>query len=307
MKQIYLIASSDARWVAHQRGGLVNDLVPSQMRDENLLEILGSGNTPLKLDDVLPQILGELAMIPFLPDSRRVVVVHDLADFFAGGQRSLSAAKTAKKKKADKTPARLSAAEVFIAFAEKDLPATENVVIFSTFIDQSRGQYLDEKNELYLFIGKSRLGEVLRPPYREIDPVFKMSDALLERNAPECLRHFRGIYREDMRARLFHELLRNVRFLLQAKVIEKVEGGGKSATRIAGYLPDDKRLNLLMQKDFVQNKIRRGAGRFQMRELMRAMERLLEINRFLYPSQSDPYVPDVKLLFETFILEFCAK
>ena len=70
-------------------------------------------------------------------------------------------------------------------------------------------------------------------------------------------------------------------------------------------MPDDKRLNLYRQHAFVQGKINGAAGKFQLRELIGAMDRLLEINRVLIPSQNDAYAPDVRLLLETFIVGFC--
>jgi hypothetical protein len=307
MKQIYLIVSSDARWVTQQRNDLIGDLLPKEMRDENLLELFSSTNQSLKFADILPQVLSELSTIPFLPDSRRVVVVHDLADLLAGGNRGKAAAKKKDRaKKEDKAPKKLSPVETFIAFAQRDLSATENVLILSTIIEFERGQYLDEKGPLYTFLRSSPLATVLRPSHRETDPLWLMGDALIERNAAQCLRHFRAIYRDDMRGRVFNEMLRLVRFTLQAKVLGKLETSGATATRIQSYLPDDKRLNFLQQPDFVREKIRRAAGRFQVRELMSAMERLLDLNRVLYPSQSMLYVPDAKFLFETFIMEFCA-
>jgi len=59
-----------------------------------------------------------------------------------------------------------------------------------------------------------------------------------------------------------------------------------TATRIQARLPDDKRLSF--QQQFVWDKVGRAAGRFQIRELMAAMQRLLEINRILYPTRKSP-------------------
>jgi DNA polymerase III delta subunit len=71
------------------------------------------------------------------------------------------------------------------------------------------------------------------------------------------------------------------------------------------YLPNDKRLNLYQQHPFVQKKVRENAARFQLRELMQALDQLLKINTALVPSQKDLYVPDVQLMLETFIVGFC--
>ena len=324
MKQIYLIVSSDAHWVTRQRTDLVAELLRPEMRDENLLELfvgsahVKSNTQTLRLDDILPEVLSELSTIPFLPDSRRVVVVHDLADLLAGGKsraggkskagkagQSKDSGKGGRAKTDDKAPKRLTSVETFIAFAKQDLSATENVLILSTIIEYERGQYLDEKGPLYTFLRSSPLAEIVRPSHRETDPLWLMGDALLERNAADCLKHFRSIYRDDMRARVFSELLRMVRFVLQAKVLGKLKQGA-AATTLIQSLPGDKRLNFLQQPQGIQEKVRRAAPRFQIRELMAAMQRLLEINRILYPTSNMLYVPDAKLLMETFIMEFCA-
>ena len=301
--QLYLIHSSDARWVTQQRESLISDLVSSEMRDENLLELYSSTNQALKLDDVLPEILAELSTIPFLPDSRRVVAVHGLAELLArSGRRP---AKKGPKKKAGGGAKKRTPVEVFAAFVERDLPATENVLIVSCIVESERGESVDSSSALYKLF-KPPIGQVLKPARRETDPVFQMTDALLRRDAPNCIRHFRRVYRDDSRTRIFHQILRNVRFLLQAKVLEKVQAKGLSRDILEmKYLPDDKNLNLYKLHAYPRQKIEGAVGAFQLRELMDAMDRLLEINSALIPSQQDVYAPDVKLLLEAFIAGFC--
>ncbi|MFP4380943.1 MAG: hypothetical protein ACLFUS_10635 [Candidatus Sumerlaeia bacterium] len=298
MPQLYFISSSDAKWVSDQREKLVRELIPDELRDENLTEYYATGNAPLSLDKILEDIVGELSTLPLLPDSRRVVVVHDLRDFVSGGR---SRAKSGGKKSGGKR----SAADALIDFAKNDLPSTENVLIFSTIIDHSRGHYLDKNNALIKFIGSSQIGSVIKPPYNEQDPLFLMGDALMERNTQKCLRHFRAIYSDDNRSRMFRELLRIVRFLVQAKVISKKEESGARKATLESLLPEDRNLNIYKLPPFVQKKINRNAGNFNVRELMCAMERLLEINTYLFPSQRMKHVPDTRFLMETFIIEFC--
>ncbi|MBN1867514.1 hypothetical protein JW916_09505 [Candidatus Sumerlaeota bacterium] len=310
MKQLYLIHSLDAKWVTRQREVLIDELVTPEMRDENLLEIYPTSSAPLNLAKILPQVLSELATIPFLPDSRRVVVVHDLPDFLAGGTGRRSAGRAASKKKSGEKDAaskkKLTPVEALARFVMQDLAATENALVFSNIVESDRGQYIDDKAPLYRLILESPLGEVIKPPYKEQDPVFLMSAALVRRETAECLKHFRAVYRDDSRTRVFHELLRNVRFLTQAKILLRTESAETNRDVLEmKYMPQDARLNLLKQPAFVQRKIQGAAPAFQFPELIRALERLLDVNRWLYPSQNDPYVADVQLLLETFIVEFC--
>ncbi|HUT25568.1 MAG TPA: hypothetical protein VM492_14590 [Sumerlaeia bacterium] len=304
MKQIYLIHSSDARWVTQQRESLIDELVSRDMRDQNLSEVFPVSNVALRLGDVLPEVLSELSTIPFLADSRRVVVLHNLGDLLAGGRRKSSGEGAEEGASAPKKAKKRTPVEVLAAFVEQDLPATENVLVFSVIIDHSRGEYLDLKSPLYKLIRGSPLGEILKPARRENDPIFLMRDALLTRDTVDCLRHFRQVFREDAPGRVFREILKTVRLLVQANVLRKVEGRGVRNIETK-YLPDGLPGNYYKERDFVRDKINGNLHRFQLRELIHAMERLLEINRVLYPSQSDPYVPDLRILLETFIVEFC--
>jgi len=320
MKQLYLIYSSDAKWVTRRCEALIDELMPREMRDQNLLEIFStSSRSVVELSAILPEIMSEMATIPFLPDSRRVVVVHNVADAFRGEAASKAASRTASKtarktakkstkKKQDETdaPKMLSPVETLAAFVNVDLSATQNVLIFSNIIEYDRSQEIDEKGPFHQLIENSPLGEIIKPDYRETNPLFLMSDALLRRDAAGSLRHLRSVYRDDARGRVFNEILRNVRFLVQAKVLSLLERKGTSREIIeTKYLPNDKRLNFYQQSPFVQKKIKEHLDDFNLRELMRALERLLEINRGLYPAKDAAYVPDVRMLLETFLVEFC--
>lgn len=315
--QVYLIFSSNAREVQQQRDRLLDSLMPREMRDENLLEIYSSSG-PLRLQDHVSAIVSELATIPFLPDSRRVVVVHELADllFAGGGRRGGGAAAKAgageggAKKKGAKGAAapdrkRATPVEALAAFVAHDLPATPNVLIFSSVVEIERGQQIDEKSALFKIL-MPPMGRVIRPAHKQTDPLWQMGDALLLRDAPNCLRLFRTVYHEDAKHRVFYEILKNVRFLLQAKVLPtlRAKGVGDEAIRTS-YLPEDKKLNLMLAPSFIQEKVCAAAPRFTVRQLMKAMEDLLAINRVLIPSQSDTYAPDVRLLMETFLISLC--
>jgi hypothetical protein len=306
MKQIFLLASSDAKWLTNKREEVVDQFVPKEMRDENLREIFCTEKVRAQnLGDILPDVVGELSTIPFLPDSRRVLVVHDLPELLAGGKKSAKARAAAAKGKAKETR-RMTPLESFIAFVQRDLPSTNNILIFSTLIEYDRGAYFDEKGAFVQFLRESPLAEIPKPPKREQDPLFGLVDAMLDRDAVKCVTLFRSIYNPDSRARIFRKLLETARFLLQAKVLGKLQDSGASAIRIQAYLPEERTLNFLQQPDFVQKKIRAASARFQVRELMRSMDRLLEINENLVPLQNALYVPDVQLMLETFLMEFCA-
>jgi len=296
VKQIYWIYSYDAGWVTRERDKLIGQLLPREMRDENLREFYAS-NRALRLGDILPDILGELSTIPFLPDSRRVVVVHDLGDF-TGSKK-----KKSKEEKQEEGRKKLSPVQTLAAFADRDLSATENVLILSTILEPERGHYIEKGNALAAFLEKSPLAEIRRPPQKETDPIFQLTEALMERRTLACLGFFRRIYSDDNRSRIFREILKTVRLAQQAKVLGMLEEKGKSRNILENYLPEDKELNLYKQHPFVQKKHRAGAANYRVDELMHAMERLLDLNRALYPSRTDTYVPDIRLLFETFLIE----
>jgi len=307
MKQIHLIYSSDARFVTREREETINALLPRDLRDENLVEIISTTNKyTVELQDILPQLLSELGTISLLPDNRRVVVVHNLADLYRRGFQK----KSSKKRSRKSSPEELSKKEpleILQIFMEKDLPQTENAVIFCAQIDYARQMEVDEKNALIDFLKKSPYCQVHYSPQKEISPLFLMGEALIARNAVSCLRHFQSINSKDMHFRIFSELLRNVRFLLQAKLLSHLEKKNLSRSTISMlYLPNDTKQSLYEQKEFVQKKYQQAMNAFTLRELMRASERLLYLNQYVIPGKNAAYVPDMALLMQTFIIEFCA-
>lgn len=316
MKQVYLIHSSDAKWVTRQREALIDDIVPREMREESLLEIFSTSSRSLDLGNIFSDVISELATIPMLPDSRRVVVLHNLSDILRGGGESpktkkAAAKKAGKKKAAEPTAptarAKLTPLEILADFIQRDLPATENALILSNIIEYDRNQEIDDKGAFYQMLERSPICEIIKPSYKEVNPIWQMGDALIRRDTAATLRHFRALYRDDMRGRLFGEILRNVRFILQAKVLSRIEKKGTTSREIIEmkYLPHEKKINLYQQAEFLQKKYKQNAENFQLRELMQAMDRLLAINRMLYPPKDATYVPDLRLLLETFIVEFC--
>lgn len=303
MKQVFLVIGADASWVGDEREALIERFVSKEMRDENLLELYATSSRDLKLDDVCGQVVSELATIPFLPDSKRVVVLHNLADFLGGGRSKGGGRKKAsgaggKKKR--------TSVEMLEMFMKNDLPATGNVLIFSSVVDPLRGKYVDRNSPLRKMLDKSDIAQVMLPPQKEKDPLFEMSDAILARRTPAALKAFRAVYSNDTQTRVFNEMLKVVRFLIQADVIGRLSEGGMSADRARNrVMPDNKTLSLLDQPDWVVKKYRGAAMRFQLRQSMAALERLLEIQRVLFPSSADTYVPDLRMMLETFIVEFC--
>jgi len=306
MKQVFLICGADARWLNDERDATIGRFVPREMRDENLLELYATSNRELRLEDVLSQVVSELATIPFLPDSRRVVVVHNLSDFMAGGRSGGARKKGGKKGSAQGESKKRTPVQVLEHFMQHDLPATGNVLIFASLIEYDRGRYLDTNAALYKALQKSEIAQIVQPRGREQDPLFSMSDAILDRRTAEALRHFRSIYGEATKTRVFGELLKLVRFLIQADLVTRLEGGGMPQERIElRYMPDDKRLSYLSQAQWLRDKYARSAARFKLTELMAALDQLLEIHRALFPTARDRHVPDERMLIETFIIQFC--
>lgn len=307
MKQIHLIYSSDARFVTREREETINALLPRDLRDENLVEIISTSNKyTVDLQDTLPQILSELGTISLLPDNRRVVVVHNLSDLYRRSSQKKASRKKSKKGSLEE-PSKKEPLEILQIFMEKDLPQTENALILCAQIDYARQMEVNEKSPLFEFLKKLPICQVHYSPQKEVNPVFLMGEAFIARDAVSCLRHFQSINNKDMHFRIFSELLRNVRFLLQAKLLSHLEKKNLSRSTISMlYLPNDAKQSLYEQKDFVQKKYQQAMNAFTLRELMRASERLLCLNQYIIPGRNAAYVPDMALLIQTFILEFCS-
>lgn len=284
---VHLLHGEDEVALGRARTELIEQLVAEEMRAENVTEIAPRPNQALRLKSCLADILDELSTASFFPEHRRVVVVHDLQELCAKPTKEVE-----------------PLVERLAQFLRRDLPEVGNAVVFVVPEEADRWKRVQKTGVLFKTIAE--IGSVREFGVENLN--FAFQDALLARNAGECLRildrrleQARSADQLGVLRALFSEVVRLTRLLIEAKIL------ARSKETPQELFPDDKRLNLLLQHQFVQKKVRAAAASFRVPALVSLREELARANRHFAPSLEDAYVADQRLLLEHFILRLCAQ
>ena len=307
---VFLIHSADDVEVLNERLRILDTLLPQDQRDEDLTEFNPSGNRPLTLSALLPDLLAELGTVSFFPGTPRVAVVNDLSDFWAARQKPRNAAAKSAWEAGKKPAARkaVEPVERLLRYLEHDFESTGNALIFTVLEDPDKRRTVDKRRKLVEWIKAN--GQVISFDSRPA--IFAFADAILEGNLPNALGLFRESYRKgraDQAMALFSAILRQVHFLLQAKIASAAQRQELSEAFIsADLLPgDSKTANLMKMHPFPRGKYVGAARRFTVAELTQALQDLYQINRHILPSPDDPYVADVGYLMERLLIRLCSR
>jgi len=302
--QVYLIHGSDEVKVHNERARLTSELLPREHRAENLTEIEPPLNRPLSLRQIAADLMSELATPSFFPEIRRVVVVEQLADLLGSPGEDLEPGSRTETRKTRKKPA---SANDFVApfcrFLEHDLPQTNSILILSIVEEPEKRRRIRTNSPLYQTI--QSLGRVVQ--FNQPVAIFQFLDAFSNRDLATALRLLANLLREDDGpASVFRMLVRQVRFLIQAKLLEHSGGSKSEAEQFAAkYFPPEKGLNLTLEHSFPAEKACRAASRWSLAELNALLLRLERLTKVIYPSINDAYVPDVEVEIERLVLETC--
>ena len=297
----YLIYGEDEVRMLEEKGQLIARLLQAEYLAENLSELEPPLNRPLELKSCVGELLAELGTMSFFPESRRLVIVYNLHDFYSAGERAKPKKAPRKKKRGETKAPALTPMQLLIRFLDRELASTGNAIIFHLVESFAKRRTLSKANPLYkLLTKKGRVIECKAPAAN-----FQFTDALLARDPSATLTHFRKIVEAERGAYgIFNLLQRQVRFLIQAKLLSK---GGEPDAFADQFLPAVKGLNLTKEHPFVQRKVMTAAHAFKLAELNKALRRLFELNLALYPTSEDVHVPDVKLQLELLLLELCGR
>jgi len=285
--QLYLIHGNMEAEVSNTRYELVASILTPEERDSGLTEIRSGGNVPLKLDNALSEILGELGTTSFLDDSRRVVVIHDLQDLF-DAKRSRAKKAPAKEKKTAKPAGGPSRAETLIAWFRDVLPTTRNIAIFACTENDERQKTVSQESELFQYI--VRHGQVIA--HREKPLQYEFENHLLSQNAPAALTLLRDwIDRigsdSGGRLRIYSTIAGVIELTLQAKCEAEARAAQVPRAQVAAQnFPC-----LAKAPEWKAKKMHDFAKRFtlpQLRELVAMSNRLQTI---MYPTGEENYVP----------------
>ncbi|MDK2972336.1 MAG: hypothetical protein PWP23_2091 [Candidatus Sumerlaeota bacterium] len=300
-RQIILIHGNSVEKVGEKRYALQQELLPNGEEDGEIADIQSAGNQGLTLDSCVNDIIEELGTVSLIPDARRIVVVHDLADFKSGGgRRAKKSAKKSAKKAAKPAKQRASSWQILESFLLESLPETPNTLIFVYNEDEEKFRWLDKKSELYTFC--QRHGDVFEFSDARID--WRFEDAVLAGDLNTSLL----ILREwadrsgSPQFRVLQTFNRLLQWLLQARLREEARESGANPHQID--LPNKKdRLSLDDMPPFKQKKVSARARFIPTDRLLAALQRLVVAQKAFFPTGEERVVPDAWDVLEELLVE----
>lgn len=293
--QLYLIFGNNVVEVGNERHGLVTKLLTPEERDTGLTEITGPGNQALTLARAYSEIIGELGTTSFIAGAKRVCVVYNLKELFGSSTRKSAPQKP--KKKASVDDQRMAA---LIEWFRDVLPTTENIAIFVCQESDEKQRLVSGHSPLYQFIKKH--GTVIEHREKALNTDFE--DRLYDGDAVGAIDLFRQWMRRSggdssARSKMFFTLSNVVEMVFQARCLREAEDRGipRGQVQPEGYPVFTK----------LGGEKRRGAEKLAARIPLWALRRILEemnqLQRFMYPSGQENYVPDWEDCFETIVME----
>ena len=292
MKQLFLIHGHSGARVHEKKNELIDSLVKKEERAESLTEFSPPGNRPLYLSRIAAEVIGELSMVPFFPDSRRVLIVYEPRELYTTRKSRSSG----ELKEGEKT------LEGFLRYLGEELPETPNALIIVVTEDFVKDKQLNTRTKTYKTL--KEVGEIHNFSEKEI--VWRFEDALLGKNPGEAITVFREWFNPgDNRSVPFYRIQRLIRLLLQAKlVLSKEETLSLDHNLEETLFPDDLTSNLTTMHAYPQKKYKTAARSFSMEHLLAMYEKLGDLNKVVMPMGDDIYVPDIQVVYETFLIEF---
>ena len=304
IKLIYFLHGNMANDLNERRREIVNKALSREEREENYVEFSPKANRKkTELKSILPDLISEMGTVSFFPDSKRVAVVYNLDELYMK-KRKGKAKKSSGKKKGKKE----SREAFFIRYLEEDLPQTGNILIIVNNENLEENDRINKKSRLYKAIYK--LGEVEEFSSKPL--MWDFQDAIHNRKLVDALKiadKWMAKDRNSGKNSIVNILIREIILMLQVKVSEKITPGwgGNYAETMETFFPKDLRYNYTNLKSYPAQKLKRSRKNYTVAELNRALENLLEINKHLFPLTTDPYVPDIKILIEKFLVEMMSR
>lgn len=299
--RIHLLYGNDEVKLNDARLEVVSRFLLPEDRAGNLTEVRPAGTQPLKLERALPEITAELGTISLLGDIPRVVVIHNVADFFgAPARKPPSAAASAKKKAPVADPVELLSAFLLGPFAQG-----ANVALFVCEEDEDKGKAVDENSPLFKLI--ARLGE--RRVFREKPIARDLEDALYTGDwagALEVMRRWRERAGSDSSARqkLYRTVSHWVETIVQAKSLQDAESDGQRAP--SDLVPANSWPSIHRAPDFRRRQANQLARALSWASLRSMVEGVHRVQKLMYPIGDERYVADWGAALEHVLVGFGA-
>lgn len=295
MGEIYLYYGDDEAAINEAKIRLIQQLVPPEKREHNLSEFTPTANRfTLPLRQIMADLIAELSTASLFKDSFRLTVVYNLDAFYQESEEGKEKTKAPKKSPVDS----------FIDFLQHQFFKRSNVLIFICQENFDKGRWINATSPLLTFIKSHGYVTAFRSQLRQ-----NFIDSLLARDGLQAVKDFRRWWaRTKSPVPVFNALLNTIELLLQAKLVSERKRYLLAEQDLKEkFLKRSMTVSIYKEYPSRQQKFLRAAENFSLRHLLAAMEKLLELNIYVFPQQSDRYVPDIQPLLETFILNFTAR
>ncbi|MCD6385816.1 hypothetical protein J7M23_08580 [Candidatus Sumerlaeota bacterium] len=288
MGDIYLYYGDDEAGVNEAKLKTLQSLLPPEEREYNVSEFSPPANRfTLPLQKAMPGLIAELRTRSMFKEGTRIAIVYNLDAFY---QSEPSAKNKAKK----------SVLNAFLDFLKHQFVSLPNVLIFVCTENPDKGRWVITTSPLTSFVREAGSVKVFRSHLRQ-----QFIDSILARNSVGTVRALRQWWaRTKSPVPVFNALVYLVEVLLQAKLLsEKRRYGLADKDLKERFLKRSMTVSFFKEYPQRQNKILHASRNYTIKELTVALEELLKLNVYVYPQQSDKYVPDISALLEKFVIE----
>ena len=288
MGSLYLLYGDDEAAINETKLKILKGLMPSELRAQNMTEFEPPGNRfTLSLKRVLPPLVAELSTRSMFGDVIRIAVVYNLDGFYkaeSGGGKGEE-----------------SFLGHFLDFLKNQFSASSNVLIFICTEKPDKGRWIDSRSPLLMYLKEAGTTRAFRSQLRQ-----NFIDAVLARDTVRSIGEMRKWWeRTKSPSPIFSALLYAIELLLQAKLVTERRRYGLAEKDLKEkFLKRGMSVSIYREFPSRQQIIMECAAYYSLKELVDAMEELLEVGVWVFPRQSDKYVPDIKLLIEKFLIEF---
>jgi hypothetical protein len=287
LPRLHILYGNDEVKLNDARTTLIAKFLAPEDRAGNLTEMRGPGNHPFKLEKMLPELTAELCTISLLPGLPRVVVVYNLSELYGStNTRKPATANAAAKKKTPKGDPIQAAEDFFLGQFQE----SENAVLFVCEEDEDKNKAVDENCPLFRLF--TRVGA--RQSFREKPIVRDLEDELYAANwigAIEVLRRWRDRAGSESTVRMkqYRAVSQFVELLLQSKCLLAAQEHG----RVPGDLiPASMYPSINRFPEHRRRQLQKIAKMYSFEDVRRMVESVHRVQRLMYPTGEEAYVPD---------------
>lgn len=278
--KVVLLHGNNAEALANARFELRTAMLPGGEADGEFVDIRPPGNMPLSLERAFSEIVQELGTVSLIPDQKRVVTVWQLNDFREDGRGSVRAQKKTKAEKRD-------VVAEFGTYLRNSLPDSPNHLIFVFEEDDEKGRKVSKSSSMYQLVRD--VGEIREFSEKRLD--WQLDDTLLAGDLSGSVRLIREWTDRGGNApfRLVATLNGFLQLLLQARLEAEARRAG---TNTKGLFGSGMWPSLESVPEFKARKVRALAGTLPLERIRRALGRLNEAQRSLFPTGNELVVHD---------------